>query len=150
MQPDAGEAHLANAENLYRGHRDYDGPLSELEIAHRTLPNDSRIFLLKGAIRRRQGWQEESLQSMERSIQLDPRNFFTLQQIGLSYYFLRRYSDVALVLDRALSINPNDADTMVTRALVDLDWKADPRPLHRTIDSIRTNKPAGLRSETGK
>jgi hypothetical protein len=67
LQPDAGEAHLANAENLYRGHRDYDGALSELEIAHRTLPNDSRIFLLKGAIRRRQRWQEEALQSMERS-----------------------------------------------------------------------------------
>ena len=31
LRPDAGEAHLARAEHLYRGHRDYDGALAELE-----------------------------------------------------------------------------------------------------------------------
>ena len=43
LRPDAGEAHLARAENLYRGYLDYDGALTELEIARRTLPNDSRV-----------------------------------------------------------------------------------------------------------
>src|SRR5438552_5625308 len=40
LRPDAGEAHLARAENLYRGYLDYDGALAELEIARKTLPND--------------------------------------------------------------------------------------------------------------
>jgi TolB-like protein/class 3 adenylate cyclase len=43
LQPDAGEAHLARAENLYRGHFDYEGALAELEIARKTLPNDPRV-----------------------------------------------------------------------------------------------------------
>ncbi len=33
LRPDAGEVHLAHAENLYQGHLDYDGALAELEIA---------------------------------------------------------------------------------------------------------------------
>jgi tetratricopeptide (TPR) repeat protein len=146
LQPDAGEAHLARAGNLYRGHLDYGGALAELEIARRTLPNDPRIFYLTGVIRRRQGHQEEGLQNLERSLELDPRNFYTLQQIALSYYTLRRYGHMATVLDRALAIKPDDVDSQVQRALVDFDWKADTRPLHRAIDSIRANNPAGLPS----
>ncbi len=146
LQPDAGEAHLARAENLYRCHLDYEGALGELDNARRTLPNDPRVFELTGYIRRRQGRQEEGVQNLQRAIELDPRNFFTLQQIGLSYYSLRQYRDVASVLNRALVINPNDVDTLVTRALVELDSKADTRPLHQTIDSIRANNPAGLQS----
>src|SRR5207253_2839360 len=55
LRPNAGEAHLARAENLYRGRLDYDGALAELDIARRTLPNDPRIFELTGFIQWRQG-----------------------------------------------------------------------------------------------
>ena len=41
------------------------------------------------------GRHEEGLRNLQRAPDLDPRNFFTLQQIALSYYNLRRYSDVA-------------------------------------------------------
>ncbi len=37
-------------------------------------------------------------------------------------------------------IRPNDADTKVTRAFVELDWKADTRPLHQLIDEIRAKE----------
>ena len=137
LRPNAGEAHLARAENLYRGYLDYDGALAELDIARRTLPNDPRVFELTGYIRRRQGRHEEGLHNLERALELDPRNFFTLQQIALSYLGLRRYPEEAAVLDRALAINPNDVDTKVARALIDFDQKADTRQLHQTIDSIR-------------
>jgi len=137
LHPDAGEAHLAHAENLYRGYLDYDGALAELDIARRTLPNDPRVFELTGYILRRRGKHQEGLHNLERALELDPRNFFTLQQIALSYLNLRRYSEEAAVLERGLAINPNDTDTKVARALIELDWKADTRPLHQTLDSIR-------------
>jgi TolB-like protein/class 3 adenylate cyclase/Tfp pilus assembly protein PilF len=144
LQPDAGEAHLAQAEHRYRGYLDYEGALAELEIARRTLPNDPRVFELTGYIARRQGRQEEALRSLERAVELDPRNFFTLQQIALSYVNLRRYSDEAAVLNRALSITPDDVETKVVRALVDLDEKANTRPLHETIAAIQAKEPATL------
>ena len=48
------------------------------------------------------------------------------------------------MLDRALSIAPDDVDTKVARAAVEFHWKADTRSLHQTIDSIRVRNPAAL------
>jgi serine/threonine protein kinase/tetratricopeptide (TPR) repeat protein len=148
LRPDAGEAHLANAGNLYRGYLDYRGALAELETARQTLPNDSRVFELNGYIKRRQGRWEESTRDLERAIDLDPRNVYTLQQIAISYGLLRRYPEEKSVLDRALAIAPNDVDTKVARAFVEFHWKANTRPLHQMIDSIRATNPTGVTSIT--
>ena len=85
LRPDAAETHLARAQYLYFGLRDYAGALAELEIARRGLPNDPRLFELTGYILRRRGQQEEGLQNLQRAVELDPRNFYTLQQIAISY-----------------------------------------------------------------
>ena len=146
LRPDAGEAHLARAENFYRVDLDYSAALKELDTARRTLPNDPHVFELTGYIRRRQGQHNEGLQNMQRALELDPRNFFTLQQIALSYQMLRRYPEEVAPLERALAINPSDTDTKVGRALVDLDWKADTRPLHQTIESLRAENADAIRS----
>jgi tetratricopeptide (TPR) repeat protein len=144
LRPDAGETHLARANYLYFCLRDYNGALAELEVARRTLPNDPRIFELTGYILRRRGQQEEGARNLERSVELDPRNPFTLQQLALSYQYLRRYPEEAAVLDRALTIVPNDIAMKATRALVDLDWKAETRPYHETIDSILAGGPGAI------
>src|SRR6516225_3870383 len=116
MRPNAGETHLARARNLYWGYLDYNGALAELEIAGKALPNDSQIPELTGYIQRRQGRWEESIQSLERALELDPRNFDTLQQLALSYGDLARYAKEKSVLDRALGIQPNDVATKPMRA----------------------------------
>ena len=146
LRPDAGETHLARAQNLYQGYLNYDGALAELEFARQLLPNNSRIFYLTGLIQRRQGHWEESTRNLERAIDFDPRNFFTLQQIALSYGVLRRYPEEIAVLERALSIEPGDVDTKVALAAVQFHWKADTRPLHQAIDSIRATNPGALPS----
>jgi TolB-like protein/Flp pilus assembly protein TadD len=144
LRPDAGETHLARANYLYYCLRDYNGALAELEVARRSLPNDPRIFELHGYIFRRRGQQEEGVRNLERSVELDPRNPFTLQQLALSYQFLRRYPEEAAVLDRALSIVPNDVVTKTARAVVDLFWKAETRLLHEAIDSILAAGPGAI------
>ena len=140
LRPNAGETHLARAENLYQGHFDYDGALAELELARRTLPNYPRIFELEGYIERRQGHWQESTRSLEWSIELDPRNFFTLQQIALSYGMLHRYADETSVLERALAVEPDDVDTKVEFAAVQFHWKAD------TNHCTRLSIPSGPRT----
>jgi tetratricopeptide (TPR) repeat protein len=105
-----------------------------LEIARRALPNDPRLFELTGYILRRRGQQEEGLKNLQRALELDPRNFFTLQQIALSYEQLRRYAEAIAALDRALAILPDNVETRAARAEDYLFWKADTRSLHQTID----------------
>jgi TolB-like protein/Tfp pilus assembly protein PilF len=142
LRPDAGEAHLARAENLYEGYLDYDGALAELEVAAQTLPNEPRLFELEGYIKRRQGKQEEALGNLERAIELDPRNVVTLQQLAISYFLLRRYADERAILDRVLVIEPDDVTTMLARASVEFELKGDIKPLHELIDRIRAKDPA--------
>jgi len=146
LNPDAAEAHLARAENLYYGYLNHDEALAELDIARHTLANEPRLFELKGYIERRRGRWEECTRNLERAVDLDPRNVDLLQQIALSYGHLRRYSEEKLVFDRVLAIEPNDIETEVESALVELDWKADTRPLHRIINSIRTTNPSVMPS----
>jgi len=142
LHPDGGEVHLARAGHLYRGFLDYEGALAELEIAAKTLPNDARVFELKGYIQRRQGKQEEAVRSLESAIDLDPRNSATLQQIALSYRHLRRFAEEKSILDRALAIDPNDLVNNLERAALEFYWKADTRPLHQMLDSVRAANPA--------
>jgi serine/threonine protein kinase/tetratricopeptide (TPR) repeat protein len=146
LRPDAGEAHLARAGHLYHGHLDYEAALTELETARKTLPNDSRLFELKGYIERRRpgGNQEKALHELERAIDLDPRNSMLLRNVALSYKSLRRYKEEETILDRELAIRPNDIYLKGARAFVDLDWKANTRPLHALIDSIRAKNAAAL------
>ena len=136
LRPDAPETHLARAQYLYYGLRDYAGALAELEIARRALPNDPRLFQLTGFILRRRGQQEEGLQNLQRAVELDPRNFLTLQQIAVSYQNLGRYAETIAALDRVLTILPDNIETRATRGEYYIYWKADTRPLQQTIDAI--------------
>ena len=144
LRPDAPETHLARASHLYFALRDYKAALAELEIARRGLANDPRIYELTGYILRRQGKHEEGLRDLKRAVELDPRNPFTLAQLAISYQFLRRWPDMATVLDRALTIAPDDVATRTQRGLVDLYWKADPQPLHQAVERVRAEQPASI------
>jgi TolB-like protein/Tfp pilus assembly protein PilF len=142
LRPEAGETHLAQADFLYRCYLDYEKARTELAIAQRALPNSSEIFELTGYIDRRQGLWKESARSLQRALALDPRNFFMLQQIALSYQEFRQFRAMAAALDRALALVPRDLDTQITRASVDLEWRADPRPLRESIRTILMENPA--------
>jgi len=141
LRPDSGEMHLALAQHLYWAYQDYNRAQEELAAARGTLPNESRIPLLAGYIDRRQGRWAKSLEEMNRALELDPRNFSILHQISISYEGMRRYKEMAATLDRALAISPKDIPTRIRRAWIDLESRADPGPLHTTIETILAEDP---------
>jgi tetratricopeptide (TPR) repeat protein len=146
LRPDAGETHLARAENLYEGYLDYDGALAELELARQSLPNDARVYQLMGYIQSRQGRLNESERNLERAIELDPRDSETPQQIAISYDLFRRSPEANLVLDPPLGIDPNYVEMRAVGAFLNLDWKANSQPLHQVIDKVRARKSSPNRS----
>jgi serine/threonine-protein kinase len=147
LRPNAGETHLARAQNLYWGYRDYDGALAEVEVARQTLPNDPRIFSLTALLQKRQGHWQESTRNIERAVALDPRNVSRLLDTAKYYSLhLRRYAEAEALLDRVLVLAPHNLDAKLLRGNIDADWKADLRPAIQIIDSIRTTNPAALAS----
>src|SRR6184192_1643746 len=141
LQPDAGEAHLALAIYYYNGFRDYGRARSELVIARRALPNNADVFRYTGMIDRREGHWEEATRNLERALELDPRNFFTLQQLALAYGWQRRYADEVRTYDRALAIMPGDPASRINLALVALDWRADIKPFQATLATLVAENP---------
>jgi len=144
LRPDSAATHLARAQHLYHALRDYNGALSELGLARRGLPNDPRVPELAGYILRRQGKLEEGLRALQQAATLDPRNTDLLFQISASYSGLRRYADMAGTLDRALQIKPDDVVLGAIRAEVDLQWRADPEPMCRFVERVRSERPESL------
>jgi TolB-like protein/class 3 adenylate cyclase/Flp pilus assembly protein TadD len=141
LQPDSGEAHLALADYYYHGFRDYDRARTELATARRTLPNSAEVFEYTAYIDRRQGRWEDGTRNLERALALDPRNFFTLQQLAQFYRWQRRYQDEAQTYDRALKIVPGDPQTRMLRASVALDWQADIKPYQNTLATLLAEDP---------
>jgi tetratricopeptide (TPR) repeat protein len=142
LQPDAGEAHLALAIYYYNGFRDYGRARSELVIARRALPNNADVFRYTGFIDRREGHWDEATHNLERALELDPRNFFTLQQLALTYLPQRRYADEARTYDRALTIMPSDTSSRILRAQVALNWRADIKPFQTTLATLIAENPS--------
>ncbi|PYJ11083.1 MAG: hypothetical protein DME93_10350 [Verrucomicrobia bacterium] len=141
LSPESGETHLAFAQHLYWAYGDYDRAQEELAAARRTLPNEYRIPLMSGYIDRRQGRWEKSLEEMNKALELDPHNFSILQQISLTYQALRRYKEMAATLDTALAMAPKDIPSQVRRAWIDLESRANPKPLHAAIETILAEDP---------
>ena len=141
------EKHIRPARyHLYAAYRDYDGALAELDIVRSKMPNSPRVFELTGYIARRRGAHDQGVRNLQHAVELDPRNFSTLQQLALSYKLLHRYSEEIATLDRALSIKPDDPEAKGARGLAFFDWKADTQTLHQTIDEIRTKNPEAIKS----
>ncbi|HEX4666953.1 MAG TPA: protein kinase [Chthoniobacterales bacterium] len=146
LKPDSGEAHLARAVHLYRGYRDYDRALAELEGARQSLPNDAQIFRIIGFIQRRHGKWEESRRSLERAAELDPRDTETLVILSWTHERFGRTAAAKTWLTRAVAVaEPDDASMKLAFPERELEMNGDPRPLHQAIESVRATNPAGWR-----
>ncbi len=147
LKPDSGEAHFAQAVHLYRGYRDYDGALAELEVARQTLPNQARIFQLMGDIQRRHGRLDEAVRNLQRAAELDARDAETLMDLSDIYGQLGRTAESKDWLTRAVAVaDPDDVLMKLALPERELDVNADPRPLHQAIESIRATNPAAAKS----
>jgi TolB-like protein/Tfp pilus assembly protein PilF/predicted Ser/Thr protein kinase len=141
LRPDSGEAHLALAWHLYWGYSDYDGARAELALAQQGLPNDARAFELAGLLDRRQGRWADAIHNFERACELDPRNGLDLITLATTYLWLHDYDQMVRVMDRIISLDPGRRIPRLIRAHIEVDLRADTRPLRAAIQKILTNEP---------
>jgi TolB-like protein/class 3 adenylate cyclase/Tfp pilus assembly protein PilF len=141
LQPDTGETHLALADYYYHGFRDYTRARAELELARRALPNNAEVFEYASYIDRREGRWTESIHNLKQALELDPRNFFLLQQEAITDSWMHCYDDEARAYDRALAIVPGDPITRIYRASVPLDAQADAKPYHDAVVALLAANP---------
>jgi TolB-like protein/class 3 adenylate cyclase len=118
LQPNLGEAVLANGQYHYACLKDYDTAVRYFERARQLLPNNSRIPESLAYVMRRQGQWERSESYFNQAERLDPRNANLVAQHALSYINLRRFPEALRKLDQVLNIIPDDVDTLALKAAI--------------------------------
>ncbi len=140
LQPDSGETHLAAGVRAYCS-LEYRKARQELALAGQRLPNESAVFEFRGFLNRRQSRWAEAADDLKKALELDPLNFYFLQQVSQSDEKLRRFDDMAAMMERALKVVPNDPGARLHLATAPFYAKADVKPLRRTIDQIVAEDP---------
>jgi serine/threonine protein kinase/Tfp pilus assembly protein PilF len=141
LRPDSGEAHLALGWHLYWGYSDYDRARAELAVAQQSLPNNPRVYELAGLIDRRQGRWAEATHNLERACELDPQNIPYLIALATTYLRLHDYDQMARVIDRIIALQPDRNKPRIIRAGIEVDRRADTRPLRAAIEKALANEP---------
>jgi tetratricopeptide (TPR) repeat protein len=142
LKPSSDEAHLALARHFYWGYLDYDQARDELAIAARTLPNDARVLQLAGQIDRRQGRWRDAVRNFEHAVELDPQNAERLGALRDTYRMMRAYKQARETADRRLALKSNDIAPTLSRFQIDVEERADTRPLHAVLEKTLRNNPA--------
>jgi TolB-like protein/class 3 adenylate cyclase len=142
LQPDSGEAHLAQATHFYWGHRNYDRARAELAKAQHALPNNVQIFTFLGLIDRRQGRWDEAIRNLERAVDLDPRNADPIRELAETYRMLRRYEESLAMWNRALALEPRSVNFRTAPALIRVEAEANTVPLRAVVNAIEAEGPS--------
>ena len=118
LQPDLGEAVLAEGYYYYAFLKDYDTAVSYFEQARPLLPNSSKIPEALAYVARRRGQWDRSDAYFNEAERLDPRNVNLLTQHALLDIERRNFSLALRKLDYILDITPGDVDTLAYKAAV--------------------------------
>jgi TolB-like protein/Tfp pilus assembly protein PilF len=120
LQPNLGEAVLAQGTYQYGCLKDYDMAAHYFEQARPLLPNSSRIPEALAYVARRRSHWDQSESYFKEAERLDPRNVTVLTQHALSYIQLHRFPEAKRNLDQVLDITPDDVDAIAYQASIAL------------------------------
>jgi TolB-like protein/class 3 adenylate cyclase/Tfp pilus assembly protein PilF len=136
LQPDLGEAMLAEGSYYYAFLKDYDTAVSYFERARPLLPNSSKIPEALAYVARRRGQWDRSDAYFNEAERLDPRNVNLLTQHALLDIERRNFSLALRKLDYILDITPGDVDTLAYKAAV-AQAEGDLRRASAMLDGLR-------------
>lgn len=145
LQPDLGEAHLANGLCAYRIERDFDRALAELKSAERLLPNDLETVMTIAFIYRRQGKWREALAAQERALAREPLNVEFEHELNATAALMRDWRAAAQHIERAITLNPKLPELRCEAAIVHFWRTGDLAPLRTFYADLPTyGDPGGL------
>src|SRR5438093_2235162 len=116
LQPELGEAWLAQGVYRYRVLRDFKGALQSYQEALRRLPNSAFVLEQIAHLERRLGQIDEAQKHYQAAAQLDPRNIGILLTAADALQGVRRFDETRKVLDRVLEISPGNEAALAGKA----------------------------------
>jgi TolB-like protein/serine/threonine protein kinase/Flp pilus assembly protein TadD len=144
LAPDSPDVHLALAEFYYRGHRDYDSALKELNRTIDLQPSNTKARFLQAVIYRRRGEWRGSLAGFQHAAELNPRDASSYAEVGGNLLALRRWSDAERALTRALAIDPRNAMAALYLANTYVNSTGDIRRARQAWEEVPADHKHGI------
>jgi TolB-like protein/Tfp pilus assembly protein PilF len=118
LQPNLGEAFLAEGYFHYYCEQNYDAAMASFEKARQLAPKTSDALEALALVSRRRGEWRQSLEYFRQATEIDPRNTSLLALYGDTYWELREYPSALKVYDQLLEISPDSAEALVSKAAI--------------------------------
>ena len=140
--PDSDEVHLAAARHFFEANHDCEKARIELDLARRTLPNDSRLEVIAGKVASSQGRWEDALQCLKKAVSLHPADVEGRDLLASTYRYLRRYGDYQQEMTALVALlSPGEA--LACRpgiATISLERHGDLAPLRAALAALPTDR----------
>jgi TolB-like protein len=118
LDPNQGEAWVANGYYHYGCVNDFETAVRCYEQARKLLPNSSLIPQSLAFVARDRGQWERADSYFNEAERLDPRNVSLLARHAQFYIAMRRFPEALRKLDLILGIVPDDTDALVEKAAI--------------------------------
>ncbi|HEV3148338.1 MAG TPA: tetratricopeptide repeat protein [Chthoniobacterales bacterium] len=116
LQPNLTDAQLARGYFQYWVEHDYQGALTLMQQLRTSLPNNAEILQIISFISARLGKWQDSVDSINKAVTLNPQDLFTRIQAEHILMATRDFAGVTKVVDNALQIWPNNTDLLGYKA----------------------------------
>jgi TolB-like protein/tetratricopeptide (TPR) repeat protein len=145
LGPDLPEAHIAAGRVFFQQRRDYRRAVDEFSIALRGSPNDTTALFWLASAQRHIGKWDESLATLEKAAQLDPRDArLFVQGFGATYGRLHRYADAVRAYDHALELEADLHDATISRAWNYVLWQGQLDPVRAVLSRLPEGADLGM------
>ena len=140
INSDLAEAHVAMGDYYYHGILDYESALHEYEKAISLNPNLVDSYNGIAFVLRRQGKMRKTIEYLEKTFELDPRDYITVLSIGETYNLLREYEKSIPYFDKANLLAPEAIPPYETKARSYLLAVGDTQKARSIIQNARERK----------
>jgi len=135
LNPDLPESHIAMGYYYYHGHRKYDEALEYFITARHLQPNNAEIIAAIGYVERRLGRWEESIETLDRAISLDPMNSDLHWNQGATHTWLRSYEKARSAYEKSLSLAPDYHLVKILDAEINILWRGDTETVRTFVEN---------------
>jgi tetratricopeptide (TPR) repeat protein len=115
-EPKTADDHYLRGSAYYLDHR-FPEADQESELALALAPDSPAVLALRARVLQRAGQQDAALGVAQKAISLAPSWDEPYYLAGVSFYFIRRYTEAGENLARAVELNPNSARALFLEAV---------------------------------
>jgi Flp pilus assembly protein TadD len=115
-EPKTSDDYYLRASAYYLAQRFHEAD-QESALAQQLAPDNPQVLVLRTRLLQRAGEQDQALVMAQRAISLAPDWDQPYYLAGVSYYFIRRYSEAEDSLARAVELNPNSARALFLESI---------------------------------